>query len=111
MQALSLEVLWYFMSDASFELGSPVVFHSVATHTREVSSAGGEAASSKEEARKGRCGRPRPGAEAGKGPEAAYPAAGAAGEVGQESAKHEKIRKLPVLERKKIKIVREQIDQ
>jgi hypothetical protein len=64
-----------------------------ATHTREVSSAGGEAASSKEEARKGRRGRPRPGAEAGAGPEAADPAAGAAGaagEVEQDSAKHEK---------------------
>ncbi len=61
-----------------------------ATHTREVSSAGGEAASSKGEARKGRPGRPHPGAEAGAGPEAADPTAGAACEVEQESAKHEK---------------------
>ncbi len=53
---------------------------------REVSSAGGEAASSREEARKGRCGWPRPGAEAGASPEAADPAAG---EVGRESVKHE----------------------
>ncbi len=59
-----------------------------------VSSAGGEAASSKEEARKGRCERPRPGAEAGAGPEAADPAAGAAGEVGQERVKHTKIKKV-----------------
>jgi hypothetical protein len=41
-----------------------------------------KAVSSKEEARKGRCGRPRPGAEAGAGPEAADRAAGAAGKVG-----------------------------
>ncbi len=51
-----------------------------ATHTREVSSAGGEAASSKGEARKGRSGRPHPGAAAGADPEAADPAAGAAGD-------------------------------
>ncbi len=51
-----------------------------AAHTREVSSAGGVAASSKGEARKGRPGRPRPGAAAGAGPEAADPAAGAAGD-------------------------------
>jgi hypothetical protein len=54
--------------------------YNAATHTREVSSAGGEAASSKGEARKGRPGRPHPGAAAGAGPVAADPAAGAAGE-------------------------------
>jgi hypothetical protein len=85
-----------------------------ATHTREVSSAGGEAASSKEETRKGRCGRLRPGAEAGAVPDAAAPVAGAAGEVGQERAKHKKKQESEpffLLERKKIKSARVQIDQ
>ncbi len=36
------------------------------------------------------CERPCPGAEAGAGPEAADPAAGAAGEVGQERVEHTK---------------------
>ncbi len=49
------------------------------THTRG-QQRGGQAASSKGEARKGRPGRPRPGAAAGVGPEAADPAAGAAGD-------------------------------
>jgi hypothetical protein len=79
------------------------------THTREVSSAGGEAASSKGEARNRRPGWPRPGAEAGAGPEAADPAAGAAGEVEQESAKH-KLKKVNHLENEKIKSARVQAD-
>ena len=54
--------------------------YNAATHTRKVSSAGGKAASSKGEARKGRSGRPHPGAAAGADPEAADPAAGAAGD-------------------------------
>jgi hypothetical protein len=45
---------------------------------------------SKGEARKGRPGRPHPGAETGADPGAADPAAGVAGEVEQESVKHEK---------------------
>jgi hypothetical protein len=58
---------------------------STPTCTREASSAGDEAATSREEASKDRRGRPRPGAETRAGPEAADPAAVADGEASQDS--------------------------
>jgi hypothetical protein len=65
----------------------PHITFNAATHTREVSSTGGEAASSTREARKGRPGRPHPGAAAGADHEAADPAAGAVGESNSNGGK------------------------